>query len=133
MKRLLVFVLIALSFIGQTSRVEANEGGKSHLQMANEDIEEIDRIAKISNPDRQAQAISDFMKRMQGFNDSARVEAAKNNLNKYTWNITGNNWAVVYESKNRTNAVAGGYIMTGDGPPQDAQILPTKTIRGVKR
>lgn len=126
MKRLLFFALIGLFFFGLASRVEASEGGKSHLQMANEDIEEIDKISKISDPNRQAQAIADFMRKMQGFGDPVRVEAAKNGLNKYAWNITGNNWAVVYESKKGANAVASGYIMVGDDPPKDAEILPTK-------
>lgn len=135
MKRLIVFALIGLFFIGQASLVEAIEGGKSHLQMANEDIEEIDRISKISNDKVQAQAIADFMRRMQGFGDPVRVEAAKNGLNKYAFNMRDGKWAVIYESKKGLNGAVSrsGYIMEGENPPSDAEILPTKTIEGVTR
>jgi hypothetical protein len=133
MKRLLIFVFIGLLFVGQASRAEAGEGGKSHLQMANEDLKEIDRISKISDPKAQAQAISDFMRRVQGFGDPARVEEAKALLNKYAFSMGDDKWAVIYESKKEKTGASSGYIMAGESPPSDAEILPTKTIRGVKK
>jgi len=129
MKWLLAFVFIGLLFIGHASRVEAREGGKSNLEMANEDIQEIDRISKISNPKAQAQAIAEFMRRMQGFNDPVRVEAAKNGLNKYAFNMCDGKWAVIYESKKGTTGASSGYIMAGENPPKDAEILPSRRVK----
>ncbi|HUD08598.1 MAG TPA: hypothetical protein VMQ48_00730 [Candidatus Saccharimonadales bacterium] len=133
MKWLTIFVFIGLLFVGQASRVEASEGVKTNLQMANEDIETIDKIGKISDPKVQARAIAEFMRKVQGFGDPVRVEAAKNGLNKYAFNMHDGKWAVIYESKKGLNGASSGYIMAGENPPSDAEILPTKTIEGVKK
>ena len=130
MKWLTIFGLIALFFVGPASQVEAKETGKSNLQMANEDIEAIEKIGEISDPKVQARAIADFMRKIQGFGDPVRVEAAKNGLSKYAFNMRDGKWAVIYESK---KGVSSGYIMAGENPPSDAEILPTKTIEGVTR
>jgi hypothetical protein len=122
MKWLLVFVFVGLLFIGQASRVEASG------QTFPEYFREVERIGQITDPDRQAQAISDFMKRMQGFGDPAKIEEAKALLNKYAFNMGDDKWAVIYESKNEANASSGGYIMSGEKPPKDAEILPARRV-----
>ena len=125
MKRLLFFVVIGLLLIGQASRVEAN-------QSALDFIREVERIGEISDPKAQTQAITDFMRRVQGFGDTAKDEEAKALLNKYAFNMHDGKWAVIYEGKG-LNGVSSGYIMAGENPPSDAEILPTKTIEGIKR
>lgn len=129
MKRLLVFCFIGLIFIGLASWVEASEGAvKTHLQMADEDLEAIDQIGKISNPDQQVQAIAQFMRKMQGFGPMKlgnAEEAAKKGLKKYAWKVAENKWWIIYESEKGTGF--SGYLAMGD-PPADAKILPTKGV-----
>ncbi|MCX6762519.1 MAG: hypothetical protein NT093_01925 [Candidatus Moranbacteria bacterium] len=123
-KRLLTVFLAFFFFVGLCSHVEARpcpeKEKKSFLQQGIDDLVVMDAIGEIEDPDKRAAAIRQFLDEIKPILD----QAVKNGLKKFAWNVSGDNWWIIYEK----GTCASAYLCVGK-PPSDATILGSKGER----